>query len=40
MIKDSKTVKITKIKDFLEFKGRKDLLEKLVIKNTKKKGKK
>lgn len=40
MIKDGKTVKITKLKDFLEFKGRKDLLEKLVIKNTKKKGKK
>jgi Restriction endonuclease EcoRV len=40
MIKDGKTVKITKLKDFLEFKGRKDLLGKLVIKNTKKKGKK
>lgn len=37
MIKEEKVVKITKLKDFLEFKGRKDLLESLVVKNTKKK---
>lgn len=39
MVKDGNTVKITKLKDFLEFKGRNDLLENLVVKNTKKKGK-
>lgn len=32
MIKDSKTVKITNIKDFLEFKGRMDLWSKIVVK--------
>lgn len=32
MLKDEKTVKITTLKDFLEFKGRKDLLEKIVAK--------
>jgi len=39
MVKDGKTIKITKLKDFLEFKGRTDLFEKLVIKSTKKKSK-
>lgn len=39
MIKDGKTVKITKLRDFLEFKGRSDLLNDLVFKNTKKKSK-
>ncbi|HVZ97816.1 MAG TPA: type II restriction endonuclease [Chitinophagaceae bacterium] len=39
MVKDGKPVKITKLKDFLDFKGRNDLLEQLVTKNTKKKGK-
>lgn len=39
MVKDGNPVKITKLKDFLEFKGRNDLLENLVVKNTKKKGK-
>ena len=37
MVKDGKTKKITKLKDFLEFKGRIDLLEKIVAKLTKKK---
>ena len=37
MVKDGKTKKITKLKDFLEFKGRIDLLEKIVVKLTKKK---
>lgn len=37
MMKDGKTKKITKLKDFLEFKGRTDLLEKIVTKLTKKK---
>lgn len=37
MVKDGKTKKITKLKDFLEFKGRTDLLEKIVTKLTKKK---
>jgi hypothetical protein len=32
MIKDGKTVRITNIKDFLEFKGRTDLWNKMVIK--------
>lgn len=36
-IKDGKTVKITKLKDFLEFKGRSDLIEKITLKQTKKK---
>lgn len=39
MVKKGKTVKITKLKDFLEFKGRSDLFDNLVIKNTKKKSK-
>lgn len=39
MIKDGNAVKITKLKDFLEFKGRADLIERLVVKNTKKKSK-
>lgn len=39
MIKDGKPVKITNLKDFLEFKGRNDLLEKIVIKSSKKKTK-
>jgi hypothetical protein len=38
-VKKGKTVKITKLKDFLEFKGRSDLIDKLVTKNTKKKTK-
>ncbi|MCX6149533.1 MAG: hypothetical protein NTX22_03295 [Ignavibacteriales bacterium] len=37
MVKDGNTKKITKLKDFLEFKGRNDLFEKMVIKLTKKK---
>lgn len=37
MVKDGKTKKITKLKDFLEFKGRTDLLERIVTKLTKKK---
>ncbi len=36
MIKDGKPVKITKLTDFLEFKGRKDLLSKIVTKTTNK----
>ncbi len=40
MVRDGKTIKITKLKDFLEFKGRADLFKKLVIKNTKKKSNK
>lgn len=39
MMKDNKTVKITKLKDFLEFKSKTDLFDSLVIKNTKKKAK-
>lgn len=39
MVKNSTTMRITKLKDFLEFKGRSDLLDNVVIKNTKKKGK-
>ncbi len=39
MVKDGITIKITKLKDFLEFKGRNDLLGKLIIKSTKKKSK-
>lgn len=35
MIKDGKVMKITNIKDFLEFKGRKDLVEKIIVKNSK-----
>lgn len=37
MMKNGKPVKITKLKDFLEFKGQHELLEQLVVKNTKKK---
>ena len=37
MVKDGKTKKITKLKDFLAFKGRNDLFEKIVNKLTKKK---
>lgn len=32
MIKEGKTVKITNIKDFLEFKGRTELWDKIVVK--------
>ncbi|MDX2301621.1 MAG: type II restriction endonuclease [Microscillaceae bacterium] len=39
MIKDGKTVKITTLKDFLEFKGRTDLWDKIVLKTTNKKEK-
>lgn len=35
MIKNGKTIKITNLKDFLEFKGRMDLLDKIVTKNSK-----
>ncbi len=35
MVKDGKTIKITKLKDFLEFKGRKDLWDKIVTRNSK-----
>ncbi|MBM3436458.1 MAG: restriction endonuclease [Bacteroidetes bacterium] len=37
MVKEGQTIRISKLKDFLEFKGRADLYEKLVLKNTKKK---
>ncbi len=36
MIKDGKPIKITTLKDFLEFKGRNDLFEKIVSKSTNK----
>ena len=36
MLKDGKTTKITTLKDFLEFKGRADLLDKIVSKTSKK----
>ena len=39
MIKDGKASKITTLKDFLEFKGRNDLLDKIISKNTNKKTK-
>jgi len=39
MIKDGKATKITTLKDFLEFKGRNDLLEKIVSKTSNKKTK-
>jgi hypothetical protein len=32
MLKDGKTAKITNLQDFLEFKGRRDLLDKIVKK--------
>lgn len=35
MVKNGKTVKITSLKDFLEFKGRTDLLNKIVTRNSK-----
>lgn len=37
MIKDGKASKITKLRDFLEFKGRSDLIEKITARQTKKK---
>ncbi|TAK57506.1 MAG: restriction endonuclease [Bacteroidetes bacterium] len=37
MVKNGKSLKITKLKDFLEFKGRRNLLNRLVTKHTKKK---
>lgn len=37
MIKDGKPIKITTLRDFLEFKGRNDLLDKIVTKPSKKK---
>jgi hypothetical protein len=37
MLKDGKTKKITKLKDFLDFKGKHDLLEKIIARQTKKK---
>lgn len=40
MIKDGKTVKVTNIWDFLEFKGRADLVDKVVAKGAKRKQKK
>lgn len=40
MVKDGKTKKITKLKDYLEFKGRTDLVQKIVTKQTKKKNSK
>ena len=39
MIKDGETIKITKLKDFLEFKGKTGLLRKIVSKTTKNKKK-
>ena len=39
MLKDGKTTKITTLKDFLEFKGRADLLDKIVSKTSNKKEK-
>lgn len=38
-VRNGKIVKITKLKDFLEFKGRNDLVKNLVVKNTKRKSK-
>lgn len=35
MVKEGKTTKITKLKDFLEFKGRTDLWDKIVTRNSK-----
>jgi len=40
MIKDGKSVKVTSIWDFLEFKGRADLVDKVVAKGAKRKSKK
>lgn len=39
MLKDTKTIKITNIWDFLEFKGRTDLIEKVVAKGAKRRKK-
>jgi hypothetical protein len=39
MVKDGKPIKITNLKDFLEFKGRTDLWEKIVVKSSNKKEK-
>jgi len=35
MVKNGKTIKITALKDFLEFKGRADLQEKIVTRTSK-----
>ena len=40
MLKDGKTIKITNIWDFLEFKGRTDLADKVVAKGAKRRKKK
>jgi hypothetical protein len=37
MVKDGKAVKITTLKDFLEFKGKTSLWEKIVTRTSKKK---
>ncbi len=39
MVKDGKAVKITNLKDFLEFKGKANLLKKIVSRTSKKKTK-
>jgi Restriction endonuclease EcoRV len=39
MLKEGKTSKITTLKDFLEFKGRTDLWDKIVLKTSNKKTK-
>ena len=39
MVKDGKATKITTLKDFLEFKGRADLWDKIVLRTSKKKTK-
>jgi hypothetical protein len=36
MVKDGKTISITNIYDFLEFKGRRDLIDKVVASGAKK----
>ena len=38
MIRNGETIKITSLKDFLEFKGRFELIEKIITKTTEKKG--
>lgn len=40
MIRDGKVVKVNSIWDFLEFKGRTDLMDKVVAKGAKRKNKK
>jgi len=40
MLKDGETIKITNIWDFLEFKGRTDLIDKVVAKGAKRRKKK